>query len=164
MKLGALTGGAPSIAFNNFAKFTVKHLWWSLFLIKLQAWWCATLSRKKIQVHRSFRVSLLYMKTYFVKHVRTDAWVIWTKQIAFTKFINRETLVIASFFVQLQTCGLTIFQNELYHRRFSMKIGKLHRTSVLPNNAARVLLISCDIFDVSLTLSVINWFSHSMEI
>ena len=33
------------------------------------------------------------------------------QKIAFTKSINRETPVMASFFVQLQTCGLTIFQN-----------------------------------------------------
>ena len=48
MKLEALTGGVQQSAFNNFAKFTVKHLRQNLDLIKLQAWWCATLSRKKL--------------------------------------------------------------------------------------------------------------------
>ena len=50
----------------------------------------------------------------------------------------------------------------LHHRCFSMKMGKFYRTSVLQNNAARQLLISCDIFNVLLALSVINQFS--MEI
>ena len=31
---------------NNFAKFTVKHLSWSVFLMKLQAWCCTTLSER----------------------------------------------------------------------------------------------------------------------
>ena len=31
---------------NNFAKFTVKHLSWSVFLIKFQAWCCTTLSER----------------------------------------------------------------------------------------------------------------------
>ena len=52
----------------------------------------------------------------------------------------------------------------LHHIYFSMKIGKFYRTSVLQNNAAQLLLIFCDIFNVLLALSVINQFSHSMEI
>ena len=59
---------------------------------------------------------------------------------------------------------VTVFQNGLHHRGFSMKTVKFHRTSILRNNAARLLLISCDIFDVSFALSVINHFSHGMEI
>ena len=97
-------------AFNNFAKFTVKHLCWSLFLIMLQAWWCATLSRKKnlAQVF-SCKFAENFKKTYFVEDVRTDAWVKWTKKIVFTKSIYRKTPVTASFLVQLQACGLTAF-------------------------------------------------------
>ena len=49
----------------------------------------------------------------------------------------------------------------LHHRCFSMKIGKFYRTSALQNNALRLLLISCDIFNALLALSVINQFSHS---
>ena len=33
-----------------------------------------------------------------------------------------------------------------------MKIGTFYRTSILQNNAARLLLISCDIFNVLLAL------------
>ena len=43
----AFTGGVLLGAFEKLPKVTVKHLRWSLFLIKLQAWWCATLSRRK---------------------------------------------------------------------------------------------------------------------
>ena len=49
----------------------------------------------------------------------------------------------------------------LHHGCFSLKIGKFHRTSVLQNNAAWLLPISYDIFNVLLALSVINQFSHS---
>ena len=52
----------------------------------------------------------------------------------------------------------------LHHKCFSMKIVKFYRTSFLQNNAARQLLISRDIFNLLLALSVINKFSHSMEI
>ena len=45
-----------------------------------------------------------------------------------------------------------------------MKIGKFYWISILQNNAARLLLISHGIFNVLLTLSVINQFSHSMWI
>ena len=96
MKLEALTGGIIQSAFNNFAKFTVEHLCWSLFLIKLQVWWCATFWRKK---NSGTRVFLAW----------TDAWVKWTKTIVFTKSIYWETPVMASFLVQLQTRGLTVF-------------------------------------------------------
>ena len=69
----------------------MKNLRWSLFLIDLQAWWCPTLSRKKLW-QRCFPVRLLFKKTYFVEHVRTDAWVIWTKKkIAFTIYLQENT-------------------------------------------------------------------------
>ena len=85
-------------------------------------------------------------------------------QVFYCKSFYRKTLAMASFLVQLQTCERTVFQNGLHHRCFSMKIGKFHRISILQNNATQLLLISCDIFDVSLALSLINQFSHSMEI
>ena len=48
-------------------------------------------------------------KISFVEHARADAWLKWTKKIIFTKSIHRETTVMASFLVQLQTRGLTVF-------------------------------------------------------
>ena len=98
LKLEALTEGVLQSAFNNFAKFTVKHLCWSFFLIKLQAWWCATFSREKTlaQVF-SCTFSEIFKKTYFVEHSQTDAWVKWTKKIVFAKSIQRETPVMMSF-------------------------------------------------------------------
>ena len=84
----------------------------------------ATLSIKKI----------LFKKIYFVEEVRTDACDM-TKKIVFTKYIYRKTPAMASFLVKLQTCGLTVFQNGLRHKYFSMKIVKFQRTSILQNNA-----------------------------
>ena len=91
-------------------KFSVKHLCWSLFLKKLQAWWCATFSRKKTltQVFPC-KFSEIFKKNYFVEHAQTDAWVKWTKKIVFSKSIHRKTPVMASFLVQFQPCGLTVF-------------------------------------------------------
>ena len=181
MKLEELTRAVLQKAFNNFAKFLLKHLCWSLFLIKLQVSWCATLSRRKTltQVF-SCKFYKIFKKTYFVEYVRTDAWVKRTKKIVFTKSIYRKTSVMASFLVQLQTCGLGVFPKRassqvlLYNCEvwkglklcllWSFKIVKFYRTSFLQNSAARLLLISCDIFNVSLDLSVINQFSHSMKI
>ena len=70
-------------------------------------------SRKKTLAQLfSCRFSEIFKKTYFVEHTRTDAWVKWTKKIVFTKSIHRGTPVMASFLVQLQTCGLTVFQKS----------------------------------------------------
>ena len=41
---------------KNFAIFTWKHLCWSLYLITLEAWWPATLLKKRLQ-HRCFLVN-----------------------------------------------------------------------------------------------------------
>ena len=57
----------------------------------------------------SCKFSEIFKKTYFVEHALTDARVKWTKKLVFTKSIHRKTPVRASVFVQLQTCGLTIF-------------------------------------------------------
>ena len=51
----------------------------------------------------SCKFSEIFKKTYFVEHVRTDAWVKWTKSI------HRKTPVMAFFLVQLQTWALTVF-------------------------------------------------------
>ena len=41
----------------------------------------------------------------------------------------------------------SFFKKGLHRRCFSLKIGKFCRTSILHNNAVRLLLISCDIFN-----------------
>ena len=42
------------VVIKNFANFTGKHLWWSLFLINLQAWGVSFI--KRILQHRCFPV------------------------------------------------------------------------------------------------------------
>ena len=45
----------------NFANFTGKHLYWSLFLIKLHAFWC------------SCEICKIFKNTSFEEHLRTTA-------------------------------------------------------------------------------------------
>ena len=109
MKLQALTGRVLQSAFNNFAKFTVKHLYLSIFLIKLQAWWCATLSRKKVKENSvSFPKFLRRLALCRTCLERIFEWY-EPKKIVFTKSIYRKTPVMAFFLVQLQICGLKSF-------------------------------------------------------
>ena len=79
----------------------------------------------------------------------------------FTKSINSKIVIFSAV---ADMWAYSFSKKGLRHRFFSMKIGKFHRTSILQNDAARLLLISGDIFCVLLALSVINQFSQSMEI
>ena len=160
MKLEGFTGGVLQNAFNNFAKkfHTVKHLCWSLFLIKLLAWWCAAFSRKKTlgQVF-SCKFSEIFKKTYFVEHARTDAWVKWTKK-CIHKIYSQENIGDGVLFRVVSDMWAYIFsKKELHHRYFSMKIGKFYGTSILQNNAARLFLISYLQCITCLISSVIAW-------
>ena len=80
-------------ALNNIAKFTVKHLCWSLFLTKLQAWWCTALSKRNSGQAFSCKFSEIFKKTYFVEHFRTDAWMKWTKKNCIYKIYSQEGTV-----------------------------------------------------------------------
>ena len=166
MKLEALTGGVLQSVFNSFAKFILNHLIWSCFLIKLQSWWCATFSRKKTlaQVF-SCKFSEIFQKTYLVEHARTAAWVKRTKKNCIHKIYSQKNTGYGVFYSEVAGMWAYSFSKKgLHHRCFSMKIGKFYRTSILQNNAGRLILISGDIFNVLLAVTVINQFSHSMEI
>ena len=103
----------------------------------------------------SCNLSKIFKKTDFAD-VRTNAWVKWTKKNVFTKAIHGKTSVTASFLVQLQIFGLTVFPEGLQHRCFSVKAVKFYRMSFLQNTAAQLLLISSNIFNEPLDLSVRN--------
>ena len=148
MKSEAFTEGVLQSAFNNFPQFTVNHLCWSLFLINLQAWWCAIFSRKRTlaQVF-SFTFSKIFKKTYFVEHARTDAWVKWTKKIVFTKSIHREIPLMVSFLVQFQTCGLTVFpKRDCIKDAFLWKLGSFTQYQFY-----RTMLRGCFWFPVTIS-------------
>ena len=134
MKLETLTGEVLHSTFNNFAEFTVKHLFWCLFLINLNlfCWICPS--------------GCLRVK--------------WTQK----NCAQENTFDDVLFSAVADIWANKLFKKELYHRCFSMKIGKFYRTSILQNNAARLLLISCAIFNALLALSVLNQLGHSMEI
>ena len=82
------------------------------------------------------------------------------KKIVFTKYIFRKTPVKMSVLVQLKTCRLTAFPKAATSQMFFL-IVKFNRRSFLQNTAVRLLLISWNIFNVSLALSAINQFSHT---
>ena len=73
------------------------------------------------------------------------------------KIYSQENTVDGVFFSAVADLWAYSFSKKrLHHRCFSMKSLKFYRTPILQNNAARLLLISCDIFNVSLALSVKN--------
>ena len=82
------------------------------------------------------------------------------KKIVFTKSIFRKTAVKASVLVQLKTCRLTAFPKGTPSQMLFLTV-KFNRRSFLQNTAVRLLLISWNIFNVSLALSAINQFSHT---
>ena len=93
--------------FNNFAKFSVKYLSWSLFLIKLQAWWCTIYHKETLAQSFSSKFSEIFKNIYLVGHIQTDAWIKWTNAIVFIKSVHRTTSVETSFLAQF--LGLTAF-------------------------------------------------------
>ena len=58
---------------NNFAKFTGKHMYWSLFLIKVHVWRPATLLKRLW--HRCFPVNSArsFKSNFFSEHLWTTA-------------------------------------------------------------------------------------------
>ena len=93
------------------------------------------------------------------------ALVKWTKKNYLHKIYSQENTgdgVLFSAVVDMWAYNLS--KKGLHHRCFSMKIGKFYRSSVLQNNAARLFLIFCDIFNVWLALSMINQFSQHGDI
>ena len=56
-------------ALRNFAVLSIKHLCWSLFLIKLQAWRTTFLLKRRLQ-HRCFPVNI-------TKSLRTDFFIVY---------------------------------------------------------------------------------------
>ena len=124
---------------------------------------CNFVKKKTLVQVFSCKFSKIIKKTYFVEHVWMDAWVKLFIKPVFIKSIYRKTPVMASSLVQLQTCGFIVFPKGtswkvLFYENCEVLV------LVLQNNAARLFLISCDIFNISLDLSVMNQFSHSMEI
>ena len=60
--------------FENFSIFTGKHLYWSFFLIKLQAWRPAT-SLKRESQHKSFPIIIAkFLKTLFWRKSANDCF------------------------------------------------------------------------------------------
>ena len=128
-----------------FAKSTVKHLNWSLFLIKLQAWWCTTLLERKSGKSVFLCVFQNFWKNLFCRTYSSGKLTEMNQKRNCVSSIHKKTPVKTSFLVQFQTCGLTAFSKGLLHRCFSTKIVKFYRKLFFQNSAMRLLLISCNI-------------------
>ena len=62
-------------SFKNFAKFTGKHLFWGLFLIKLQAFRPATFLKRDSNTGVSCGYCELYKNIFFIENLR---WLLLT--------------------------------------------------------------------------------------
>ena len=125
LKLEALTGGVLQSVFNNFSKFRLKHLRRSPFLIKSQAWWCATFSRKKTlaQVF-SFKFSEIFKQNYFAEHACGCLNEMNQKNCSH-KICSQENIGDCILFSAVaDMCTYNSSKKQLHHRCFSMKIGK----------------------------------------
>ena len=58
---------------KNFANFTEKHLCWSLFLMKFQAFRSAALLKKDPTQVFVCEIFEIFKNTYFEEHLRTTA-------------------------------------------------------------------------------------------
>ena len=87
---------------KNFANFTGKHLFWSLFLIKLQASGLGLQLYQKETPKKAFSCEIceIFKNTYFGKHLRTTA----------SEFIRDLTLFYESI-LKKDTNGKTNFQD-----------------------------------------------------
>ena len=96
MKLEALTVGVLQGAFNNFSKFTVKHL--SLFNKVAGLMMCNFVKKKNSDTEVFFKFTKIFEKIYFVARTCSNVkWEKWTKKIIFTKSFYQKTPVMVSF-------------------------------------------------------------------
>ena len=78
-----------------------------------------------------------------------------------TNIFTRKTPVMVSFLVRLQPWGLTTLLKSDSLLDVFVKFAKFYRISFLRKTAGRLVLISCNISDISLTLLAINQLSHN---
>ena len=86
-----------------------KHLCWSLFLIKLQAWWCAILSRQKTLAQVNSKCFQKFLEDLLCRTCLNRYLSEISQKAVSTKSIYRKTPLMTSFLVQLQRCGLKSF-------------------------------------------------------
>ena len=78
-----------------------------------------------------------------------------------TNIFTRKAPVMVSFLVRLQPWGLTTLLKSDSLLDVFVKFAKFYRISFLQKTAGRLVLISCNISDISLTLLAINQLSHN---
>ena len=158
MTAEAFTRGVLLGAFKNFTKFTVKHLCWSPFLIKLQAWWCATSSRRKNFGTGVFPVSF---SKFLRRTCLSECLSEMNRKNCIQQSSSQENIGDGILFRAVaDRWAYSFFKKDPITDAFLWKLWSFTEHH-FQNTAARLLLISCNIFNVSLVLSVINQFSHS---
>ena len=98
------------VILKKFAELPRKHLCWSVFLIKKQAWRPAYLSKKKRPQYRCFPVNTANFLSFFTEHLI----------ILITHYANVVHYTFPKFYVMIEFFGSICVQNSyfsyfLYH-------------------------------------------------
>ena len=88
----SLQGCSIKKLFKNLAVFTEKHLYRSLFLIKLQAFRAATLLKRDFNKGASLWILQKFKNTYFKEHLQTAASV-WMLMNWLLKLAGLQTVI-----------------------------------------------------------------------
>ena len=147
---------AKKSTFKNFTKFTVKNLR-PLFNEVTGLKICSFIN-KKLR-HRCFRLNFpKFLRRPTLQNMCAGRFKLNEpkKAIVFTKSIPGKHQ--RPFYCNYRHVGLEVFQKGLHQRCVSVKIVEFYWILFSENTARRLLLISSNIFDVSLTLSAIHAF------
>ena len=88
---------------KNFAIFARKHLYWSYFLIKLQAWRSAILLKRDSNTGVFLWNWEIFKNTYFEEHLRTAAFVLLIIKLVARHLFFIKNMAWDGFFSQSKT-------------------------------------------------------------
>ena len=132
-------------ALNNFANFTEKHLFWSLFLIKLQTWRPATLFKRNSNIAKFSRAPVpknIRELLLLLSEIQTTLSI-----LKFAKYLltssSLQTLVPPNFYLLLRLSCLLNFSNVSYSNSLNRLNGlSPYQKFVLMDNAWVQVLFS----------------------
>ena len=112
---------------KNFANFTRKHLYWSLFLIKLQIWRLANLLRRDFNTGAMRKKLQKQSFAHILQKRCSSKFREFHRKIPVLKFLFNKV-------AGLKTCNF--IKKRLQHRCFRVKFAKYLRTSFLRNTSS----------------------------
>ena len=118
-------------ALKNFAVLTEKHLCWSLFLIKLQAWRHATLLNETPTQVFSWEYCEIFKNIYFEEHLQTAA-----PDILVNSILQRDSVKICD------RNNLLVFEYHFFHK-FSSNLSKVYCLRLLFSCSSRIHTLYC---------------------